>query len=1299
MPQEKYTISDMFGETGGTSLASILAADTGKVYSLDNFFAPTEKIEDRTWLEESWGVLEQFLRGATSEATLGLAKHIIGEEAPITFAEKISRGLGSFTGFLLTPLKIGKIGAKIGLKALGLAGAKKGVKSVARYALQHAGTLGIASAVSDITEPQTLAARFTSGATMGAIFGAAGLGKIEKYPALSLILRQFGGRALMKMAGMYPSEYFEQENLPHAIFQEALNTYFFSRGMTPKQLWTGKVPKVELARMRAIDEQRIQLNKELAVEDRLKFGAEYKARGLPSILEAIQAYGKEFIDPEVVQMAGATKNFFFDTKTGRLIPEQIWQKTITAPEQMKFEVSRAGEISLVEVGTGVNKKAVKKFEATARQGIKVIKMFPGKKLPDELQLAVNEKVIELFPQLIRGEREMGIEPFFRAAGVKLVKGKATYGDLFDIQKMIDTVAKAPYGMELSVLLKGFKERHELPPDVMELKVKEKEMQQFVKDTQDYLLKQRQSDMSAAKKKGGAVLTRLMNPGYWKLWWDVRKWAGWAERRTGLPLKGVVEKLDTFEGVVRQRLYEYMKPFGKFKGFSKEDFAAVENYYTRMYAHYKDPKVKLIPKESLKPIIQEYITSLDTHTSMLRPLVQLIRFRGFEKSFYESKGDFKKTLPIYQNQKDMKGLLLRGLSISRERGDKGLFEWFGTEAKNLGAVEAGNYLPGIITGSHNVKQHMEWARFINSLSKSHLKSRTDTFRVESTEGVRKLFADQFYESPMNVRIYNYTRQVLNSMYLERPLNALNELVRDFKPYFEGAKGRAGFKKEMSMEDFMLLYAHRIRGLPVKPGGLAKAARVVQSLFFRALVVKPYLWLRNVFQRIVTMPHKEIMLDKEYWKKKYRFKRMPEEIKKRFNEEVSQFESFERDWLLYEETALMKEWKFGGWWIRMAEKVGRIYPLSDLSNRQSVFSKVFHRSKNFIEAYQRGEIPFKELRARLGIDKVDEPLERLKWLDLINKGEVDNASFRIGKWMSHNSQWIYRRTGKSLYEMTAEGESFTNLLTWSKGISQRLYGIKNNLYEGFERGGVKDPMFQAAGKEAIGLMLAGGIASEILMHVSVGHGKKYRDYAFDAPIWEIGGVSFGLIKDFTERMGELVTAIDATPQERQRAWEDMLKYVDNIFIRQLIPFSKQMLAAIESITGRAYMQPFYNYITKKGYTKVDRTFLEGLSHALLAIDPNKGADLRKHTGVLKHKWYDRMVKEKNPALKAFFKSMYERYDYLSNLYQRYEPIEIYKFLDAREARAFEKKFDEDVYYESLYGMERKGVISERKAKMGY
>ena len=78
---------------------------------------------------------------------------------------------------------------------------------------------------------------------------------------------------------------------------------------------------------------------------------------------------------------------------------------------------------------------------------------------------------------------------------------------------------------------------------------------------------------------------------------------------------------------------------------------------------------------------------------------------------------------------------------------------------------------------------------------------------------------------------------------------------------------------------------------------------------------------------------------------------------------------------------------------------------------------------------------------------------------------------------------------------------------------------------------------------------------------------------------------------------------------------------------------------------------------------------------------------------------MLKEKNPALKAFFKAMYERFDYLSNLYQRYEPIEIYKFLDARERKDFEKKFDEDTYYESLYGMEQKETLMGRKAKMGY
>ena len=1247
--------------------------------------------------------VEQFGRGGISMLTLGLTKDYFGEKPPETGAEKVAAGIGNFVGFLATPMKIGKAlgaGAKFVAPALMKAGVKPIVAKTAKHMVQHALTLGGAEAASEILhDPAGTSRRFLHGAKIGAIFGATGLAHIDKYKKLSWVMRQFGGRALLKVTGEYPDEYLSSENLPSAVFAEALNTMFFSRGYTAEQILTGKAPNKLLREFMEIDKEVIRMSKESFVKDTLAPLPEHFTRAqLPLIKDVLQMFGVKKADTKLMQRIEVTEDYLYDVRTKSLKPQT--REVKPGEHEIQYKIID-GDVTPTAWG-----RRVAELDLMAGElDIFKVRSLPDAKLPMKYTADLNARIIGAIPDL------KSPTPFYKAFRIS---EEPKFRDLFKIETKMREVAKAEYGREIETLLDEFITREELPRyDTKEFKTKEiaeyadKELA-YLFDKRKKNLAQTRSDVKSGKLRG-APIEHLLHLSFWEKWADVRIAAEGLQQRTGIPLKDIIMRIDAAKGIVDYDIHQVMKPFSNFGKLNPADAKSVETYYYKRYKafeRYGDSEKTIqklhreydIAKSELNPRQAEYTDLVDGLMSKLRPMVRLSRWLMFEEAYEKAGENFKKTAQIYKHQANLKELLLEGMDIRILEPER-FMDWLNSRGEKLGVIEAGNYLPFILQRKFIPKEHQEFKRFVDTVAKSHLRSRNKQWNIDPLTGdpMDVLRAD-FFDKPINMRLENYTRQILNLYHLREPLGQLNRLMDMFGTELESARGKGMFRaKAHSTADMLRLYAHRIRGLPIKVGGLGQLAKTTQSVFFRALVVKPFLWMRNVFQRFTMMPHREIMLDPRYLGKKGSFRNIPEEYKMRFNQRTSQFESFDRDWLFLEETAGLRQHWLTGTVTRLAEKVGRMYPLSDLSNRQAVMGKTFNRSRDYIEAYKAGELPFKKLVQRLGLEKVSEPTVRFKILEMIDKGEVLDAAFELGHYMSHNSQWVYKRSGKSFYEMTAEGESFTNLLTWSKGAIQRVANVAKNMQQGYDSKNYS--MMYNSGKEFVGMMFASVVASEILAHVSVSHGKKYRDYAADMFVWELGGVSFGLIRDFSEQIGEVVSSFDGSPQEKKQAIEGFMKYIDNIAIRQLIPFAKQALAVAESVTDRAYISPVYNHITKKGYSKVDRTILEAITHAIFAVDPNKSRAVQEAAGVAKQRWYDRMVKTKDPVLKAYYKAQYQRYKYFTDLFMRYEPIEIYKYYEDRAYEEYLEKYSTTGYYKARHRAERKEKISRRKFDLGY
>jgi len=273
MPKD-YSLTDLFGPSTHYNLEDLFAPS---VYSMDDLFGAVKKQSDaeryneeinRNLEEESIeGFFEQMGRGFAQEASLGLSKYVLEDEKPAGPWESLARGIGQFGGFLAVPIKgakailgvggkaASKIAGKGGVKAAQAALAAKGAKGAITRIGQHVGSgalhLGTAEAISDVTDISGMPERFAHGAKIGSIYGlagmshvfkAAGVGHVWRGKVMNLALSQLAGRAMLGAAGEWSLDMFKDaENLPEAIFHEALNTFFLSKGIHPMNILTGEL--------------------------------------------------------------------------------------------------------------------------------------------------------------------------------------------------------------------------------------------------------------------------------------------------------------------------------------------------------------------------------------------------------------------------------------------------------------------------------------------------------------------------------------------------------------------------------------------------------------------------------------------------------------------------------------------------------------------------------------------------------------------------------------------------------------------------------------------------------------------------------------------------------------------------------------------------------------------------------------------------------------------------------------------------------------------------------------------------
>lgn len=775
--------------------------------------------------------------------------------------------------------------------------------------------------------------------------------------------------------------------------------------------------------------------------------------------------------------------------------------------------------------------------------------------------------------------------------------------------------------------------------------------------------------------GGSAIQRMLTITKERAMLDFRIAALDIEEKTGWPLYTIHNWLSgrRSEAYAEQKKYEErLLPFVRLS--TKEQLLIREYYLSKVTEG--DKWIDII-NNRLSTEGKKAIVVFDGIFKDMEPDIVNHRFMTWYKANVIPKFEGLKTkeVQVFKNQSDpnVQALLEEGslsYRLSKQTKDPSYYnEWIDVaRAEGLGLIENGRYLPmEILGGKYGTLDRTELLWHIDAAGRGRFLSRGDIDGKDMDSMIEGLGR----EKNLILSVKNYVRQVLNVKYLDEGLQALNDLAEAF-PEIKQAR-RKGFLRNIpesrayTTEEYLKLYTMRLKGYPVKQSYLESLLKDTQLLFFRALVVRPLLWMRNMAQFLVNMPSKKF-LDPRFTK--FRFSKLPLKIQNWLVERgVDDSDAFAHTFLELETSLkinknpiLGKIWDFAG-------KFGKGYAVTDTWNRKGIYTMTWFRAKYYMDLYKTKQIDYEKLRNSLDLDKL-KPRELLDIKEAITKGETDEGAFLLAKWMSDNSQWKYSRHERGLDEMTGGGEALSNLLTWSKSMVQHTYLMGQRFVDAaktykhsedpYAKRAATRQMLHAS-SDVVGIMIAGAVTNGIYEAITVGHSGKYSPYGADMFTWQFGGVTGQILAEITGKSAALASSFDGTADEKKRALDDWIKMADKIGVRQMMPFMKQTLAVLESVTNRSFISPLYTLQSKfssgywRGLEKVDRTLLEGITHALFAVDPNKSEDVRKFTYNKLQELSQRAMNAKGP-MKEWYELQVKRYEYLNDLFMRYQPVDV-------------------------------------------
>jgi len=546
----------------------------------------------------------------------------------------------------------------------------------------------------------------------------------------------------------------------------------------------------------------------------------------------------------------------------------------------------------------------------------------------------------------------------------------------------------------------------------------------------------------------------------------------------------------------------------------------------------------------------------------KPFIKKYRFMQWVRSYRagENAGEGFTDIPNVDYK-----TLKEGYDVLELQGEKALDEWL--TKQTFGVIDVG-YIPRAILGG---KAKLIPYR-IEAFTRRALKPRTTDIDLSNV--------------PLIPRVERYLNAVLNLKYLEEPIKRLDDTLNI-----------VSMVNHIPKETITRLstWIDRVKGYSGLPSIPGKILTKIARQFFRVIVVRPYLWLRNLFQRIVTVPHKTPIM-------RIDTKPISADDQDYFDTHVSQMEEMEKSYLLflrgqYTEIPILRQYS------ELSERVGRVYPMTDEMNRISVFKKSLHYYNRVIGDFVNNKTALKDLKNRTPYNLM-RSYEQRHFLELLDRDPIEAGRW-AAKWQSDNSQWLYKISERSVAEMDEAVRPLFNLFVWTKGLLQNLGA---NLYKA-TRGRTWDE--KRSGIVAlIGIIIAADLTQRVLQKVTAARKRGRYDYnILNTMFWSLGGATLGMLNEGQGALSELVFAYqNGDEAQKKRALSNALRMTDRIAMFQL-PFLEPALNIIEAMTDTQYISPLYNALMKNP-KHIERSEIEKFAHSIFGrVTQAKEARRRK------------------------------------------------------------------------------------------
>ena len=536
----------------------------------------------------------------------------------------------------------------------------------------------------------------------------------------------------------------------------------------------------------------------------------------------------------------------------------------------------------------------------------------------------------------------------------------------------------------------------------------------------------------------------------------------------------------------------------------------------------------------------------------KPFVQKYRFLAWVESKMagENKGLGITDIPDVKQE-----TLEEGFRIMQEGGD--IDAWL--DKQKFGVVTEGYVPRQLLTG----KLHFPLYN-IGRFTKRMLRPRTAK--------------EDMSDIPLLIRARRYINNMLNLKYLEKPVS---ELDRDLQALFE--------KRNIpsATTDMIQHWVNKMKGYPQRDTTLNKILRGGQRWLHRAITTRARLWFRNLFQAKITPPFKTPIFHPRSARAK--LSSIEQADIDYFFENTNQFEAMKREYLYFLGEGRV-DLPLARQYVGLSERVGNVYALSDMWNRDQVYSETVVYVKPYIDQYLQRKISLAKLKRNTGYNLM-KSYEQKRFLNLLEKNPDELRRF-IGDWNSGNSQWMYKMKERGLMELSTTEPAFFNLFVWPKSMGQLTLNLGDKVIHGRTFAERRSGLVGI-----IGLIIACELAQKIITKV-YGRYKARRYQGYDilqSTLWSLGGATVSEMNETMEVFGSVVYAYrygDEAQQKRAKA--KALRQIDGMSTT-FLPFWDSTLALMEVMTEKEYISPLYNLFHRKA-KPMERNKLQVLQHLL-------------------------------------------------------------------------------------------------------